>query len=293
MKVVPQSFFADGQPFPHIYHDGCSCILYKKVNIPKLRTDFFVSTHVLTIVLKGQKMITPYEGTPIVVKENEFVFIPKDVYMIQDLLADQGTFEGWLFFFSDELIQEFIHSLHKDQLNGHNYMGTEEIDLPTFDLVPSIELYCASLLHFFSIQQGLKGPLLRLKLLELLHIIIHSSYASSFLQLIHTLKLKRRSISAFMKDHFDKPLKVEDYAYLTGRSLSSFLRDFKRQYNITPKQWLTQRRLEKAYQILSSEERNITEVAFEVGYENISHFIKAFRTAYGISPKQFMIQQRR
>ena len=40
-----------------------------------------------------------------------------------------------------------------------------------------------------------------------------------------------------MEKNFDKPLKIEDYAYLTGRSLSTFRRDFKSYFEITPQKW--------------------------------------------------------
>ena len=96
-----------------------------------------------------------------------------------------------------------------------------------------------------------------------------------------------------MESHFDKPLNVEDYAYLTGRSLSAFQRDFKDQYQLPPKQWLIQKRLEKAHQLLATQDHSVTDVAYEVGYENISHFIKAFKKKYLLSPKQFLIQERK
>jgi AraC-like DNA-binding protein len=95
-----------------------------------------------------------------------------------------------------------------------------------------------------------------------------------------------------MNANFNKSLTVEDYAYLTGRSLSTFNRDFKRQFNVSPKKWLMDKRLESAYTLLTHHHKNVTDVAFEVGYENFSHFIKAFHKKFGISPKQFVIQKR-
>ena len=100
---------------------------------------------------------------------------------------------------------------------------------------------------------------------------------------------KKRNVKSFMKENYDKPLKVEDYAYLTGRSMSTFRRDFKAYFDTTPQQWLKEQRLEKALILLSKQEMSVTEVAYEVGYENISYFIRAFKDKAGLSPKQYML----
>jgi AraC-like DNA-binding protein len=95
-----------------------------------------------------------------------------------------------------------------------------------------------------------------------------------------------------MLANFGKPLNIEDYAYLTGRSVSTFNRDFKRLFTISPKQWLMEQRLEKAKSLLAINNTSVSDVAFESGYENISHFIKAFHKKFDISPKQYLIQKR-
>ncbi len=292
MKVVPQSFFINTSPYPHTYHDGDSCILYKKVSVSKLSSDFFVSCPVLTIVLKGKKMITPYDGEPVIIKENEMTFIPKDLYMIQDIIAEEGTFESWLFFFNDELIHTFLKSLASNKKWDKQYHVRERFTFPVYPFSTPLTIFTNSLLASFESIKVVPSPLIQLKLLELLHLMMTTEYKAAFLNHLLTLKAKRRSIKSFMQTHYDKPLKVEDYAYLTGRSLTSFLRDFKEQYQVTPKQWLTHQRMKKAQDILSNGKYSVTEVAYQVGYENLSHFIKAFKANYGISPKQYMIRSR-
>ena len=95
-----------------------------------------------------------------------------------------------------------------------------------------------------------------------------------------------------MEKNYDKPLKIEDYAYLSGRSISSFRRDFKTFYQTTPQQWLKGRRLDKAIQLLSEQELSVSSLAYEVGYENTSYFIKEFKKKVGQSPKQYILSNR-
>ena len=96
-----------------------------------------------------------------------------------------------------------------------------------------------------------------------------------------------------MENNFDKPLKMEDYAYLTGRSVTTFRRDFKNHFDITPQKWIKTKRMERAMTILNEQNISVTELAFEVGYENISYFIQAFKSQYGLSPKQYKLSQQK
>jgi AraC-like DNA-binding protein len=133
----------------------------------------------------------------------------------------------------------------------------------------------------------------RHKLFELLHLLSIGERGEDFIRTLLCLKMKaKRNLRDFMDANFFKPLSVEDYAYLTGRSLSTFNRDFKRQFSVSPKKWLMDKRLEKAYLLLASNAHSVSDVAYEVGYENFSHFIKAFHKKFGISPKQFLIRKR-
>ena len=70
-----------------------------------------------------------------------------------------------------------------------------------------------------------------------------------------------RSLVEFMESSYHKPLKIEDFAYLTGRSVSTFHRDFKARFNSSPKQWLIDRRMEKASRLLAAGSMKVAEVA--------------------------------
>ena len=51
-------------------------------------------------------------------------------------------------------------------------------------------------------------------------------------------------------------------------------------------------RVEKAAEMLSSNDLNVTEVALEVGYQSLSHFSKAFSQEKGMTPSQFLKRQK-
>jgi AraC family transcriptional regulator, exoenzyme S synthesis regulatory protein ExsA len=73
---------------------------------------------------------------------------------------------------------------------------------------------------------------------------------------------------------------------MAGCSVSTFKRKFEQLYQSTPGKWIQTRRLEESYHLIHTTDKTISEICFEVGFENPSHFIQTFKTRFGITPKQ-------
>jgi AraC-like DNA-binding protein len=287
LKILPQLFYQDPK-ITKVLVDGLSAVIHKKLSEPVLGKEGYVSTHAITLVLKGLLRAENDEGHVTQVQENQMIFLPKGIYTISDIIPRDHEFEAVVFFFDEELIGAFINSvnlkLKKDkQVSPTVYQYTKEL-----------RIFTESLLEIYSNKEFSDRKLTRTKLLEFLHILSVSQQDNCLLHALSTLHNKeRRSLLEFMNSNFSKPLSIEDYAYLTGRSLSSFRRDFIAQFGISPKQWLIEKRLTKAHTLLSDNHTTISQVALEIGYENISHFIKAFHKKYGMAPKQFLMRRRK
>ncbi len=66
----------------------------------------------------------------------------------------------------------------------------------------------------------------------------------------------------------------------------------KEQLGMTPRQYINQKRLEKAYDLLHSKTyHTVGEVANEVGFFKTSYFSDIFERAYGIRPKEILKSQ--
>lgn len=75
-----------------------------------------------------------------------------------------------------------------------------------------------------------------------------------------------------------------EIANYTGRSLSTFKRDFKKCSTLSPREWLIHRRLEAAHELIQKGERKVSEICFDVGFKNLSHFSKIYKEKYGTPP---------
>jgi AraC family transcriptional regulator len=80
---------------------------------------------------------------------------------------------------------------------------------------------------------------------------------------------------------------LADLARLAGVSRYHFLRIFKRATGVTPHQWLLRTRLRHAAERLVHSLDPVTEVALDVGFDDLSNFIRSFRAEFGVSPSRY------
>ncbi|SMD06310.1 helix-turn-helix domain-containing protein [Pedobacter africanus] len=99
------------------------------------------------------------------------------------------------------------------------------------------------------------------------------------------------NLSDYMEKNFMFNLPMEKFGYLTGRSLTTFKRDFKKAFAMTPQRWLTQKRLQLAHYQLTEKKKRPLDVCYEVGFENLSHFSFAFKKQFGYAPTELLTRR--
>jgi len=84
-----------------------------------------------------------------------------------------------------------------------------------------------------------------------------------------------------------QPLSLSEVASAAGLSPFHFLRVFRRVTGTTPHQYLIGARLRLAVQLLLDTNKPITQIAYEVGFEDLSNFIRTFHRVVGASPREY------
>jgi AraC family transcriptional regulator len=87
--------------------------------------------------------------------------------------------------------------------------------------------------------------------------------------------------------HATEPVSLDDVAREVGLGAFHFLRVFGSVFGVTPHQYLIGARLRRAAQLLASTSQPITEIAYDVGFNDLSNFVRTFRAAAGVSPRAF------
>lgn len=95
---------------------------------------------------------------------------------------------------------------------------------------------------------------------------------------------KLKNALAYIRQHYNEPITLPDMAKAAGMSPKYFGAFFKKMTGKTPFDYLCAYRIEKAARMLKNTERNVTEVAYCCGFNDLSYFIKRFKQANGISP---------
>ncbi len=153
----------------------------------------------------------------------------------------------------------------------------------SFNNHPLLKSCLASLIPYFELQKGFPENIAVLKINEAISIlrVIDSEVDQILASFEEPGKI---DLAGFMEKNFMFNMPMEKFGYLTGRSLTTFNRDFKRAFQTTPQKWLTQKRLELAHYELAEKKRKPVEVYVETGFENLSHFSYAFKKHFGYAP---------
>ena len=192
--------------------------------------------------------------------------------------GESDPFKSLSLQFDEETLREFA--------DEHHLVAEATSYVP-----PSFQLKKHPLLQNFvdSLQQSLpyfsdgNNDLMKIKLKEALIVLL--KVQPELKDILFNFQTPGKiNLKAFMERNFRFNLSLARFAYLTGRSISTFKRDFLGEFSMTPAKWLQQKRLDEAYYLLKEEKFKTTDVYAEVGFEDLSHFSFVFKKHFGINP---------
>ena len=165
----------------------------------------------------------------------------------------------------------------------------ESQQIRSFNKHPLLESCLASLIPYFDLQEKFPENIAALKITEAVSVLreIDKDIDNVLANFDEPHKI---DLPGFMEKNFMFNLPLERFGYLTGRSLTTFKRDFHKIYNVTPQRWLTQKRLDLAYYQLAENKKKPVDVYLETGFENLSHFSFAFKKQFGVTPTELVRQ---
>lgn len=250
----------------------------------KATLDIYPSQHLLTYVKEGLLKIKNGEGD-IEVSPGEFVLIKKHTVSVITKTWDKGDtkFSSFVFSFQEDLVQEALILLNP-QLPSLNYKSNPSsvIAIPAN---PVLKQFIHSLHLFFEEHVDMDQNMARLKTTEALLGILKSD-PSLANQLLHFSVKSKVDLYTYMKHSFLQNMKLEDYARNSGRSLTTFKKDFQTIFKKSPALWLKEKRLEHAHKLLSSTAKKASEIYLECGFEDLAHFSKSFKEYFKINPSE-------
>jgi AraC-like DNA-binding protein len=254
-----------------------SAIVYSHYERRQVASEQCVVVHGLTYILAGSLRVTN-AGTSQTYGAGSLLFSRKNflVKFIKQPAVD-GPFRAITVVFDHALLLEFSqqYSGGSEQRRG----GSTAVTI----------LASNALLHDFFVtlrpyfEEPLPAPLAKSKQQEALQLVLQTHPALQPV-LFDFGQPGKIDLESFMRQHFRFNVELKQLAYLTGRSLATFKRDFEKIFHTSPTRWLYQKRLAEAHYLLQEESKRPSEVYQEVGFESLAHFSHAFKQFFGCNP---------
>lgn len=94
-------------------------------------------------------------------------------------------------------------------------------------------------------------------------------------------------VKNFVERNYSEKISLHVAARVAGMEGKSFSRFFRAKAGIPFSHWLTKVRIAEAKKLLQSRNYTVTEVAFNVGYQDLTTFERAFKRLTGMTPREF------
>jgi AraC family L-rhamnose operon transcriptional activator RhaR/AraC family L-rhamnose operon regulatory protein RhaS len=94
-----------------------------------------------------------------------------------------------------------------------------------------------------------------------------------------------------LERNIHREVNLEELAKMAHMSQRSFLRVFQSATGTSPLAWVIEQRINRACSLLRHTERRITEIAFDVGFNDSNYFTRQFRKINGLSPRDYRLRQ--
>lgn len=242
------------------------------------KSDIMFDYHMLVWFISGETKIVQADAT-YYFKTGDIFLIPRNqLATIINYPKDNLPHKTVVMHLSAQRLQQYY-----ERLNIKSRQPVSQ-KIRSYRDHPLLQSCLASLIPYFDMQD-IPEDLASLKLTEAIS-ILRTIDPEVDAVLSNVEEPGKIDLAAYMEKNFMFNLPLEKFGYLTGRSLTTFKRDFGKLYHTTPQRWLTQKRLELAHYNFVEKKMKPIDVCYEVGFENLSHFSHAFKKYFGYSPTQ-------
>lgn len=245
--------------------------------------EIIADTDAIVYILKGRKEIVADRVTH-QIGAGELFLLPKGKYIMSEYLPQDGEFKSIMLFFSAPEIAETINIINSKEPT--KYCANNESEVKVLKGTDRLKLFFDSLLTIeWDNKKAFNKELLDIKIKELIFILLSEPATKSAAMpfLMDTYYASRRNIAIVVKENLFRKTSLESLASMCNMSLSTFKREFQKEFAMPPLQWINSKRLEKALNLIKTTPLPIADIAYECGFESYVHFSRRFKSHFGCS----------
>ncbi|TGV04724.1 helix-turn-helix domain-containing protein [Flavivirga rizhaonensis] len=261
------------------------CPLFTKISLttPMEETLPLPNEACFVYILKG-------EGQPLSESEN-IVAKPEQVILSLCGLTAGSMISKQPKGIIDSIIVHFGKDLLHQVFQGTKPELWEDLETPVTQYVVQsasksfVKHYFDGVLQLFKNKEALTENILKLKLKEIILLLLQSENAEDIKQITKSLFSERTfTFKELIDAHINTTSSIENLAMVTNCSISTFNRKFKEVYKTTPNAYIVDKKIEKVATLLKVSQDSISNIGYECGFSSPEHLSRAFKKKYSVSP---------
>lgn len=221
-----------------------------------------------------------YENTEYDLKPGQIFWIDNQNYQYYSSSRHSNHWHVlWVHFFGETCKNYYNFFLRQN--NNKNVVTLLNGEKMVKNLMNLIDLYSDNQYFFINIETDITAS-------KILNNIMHDIISSVVMnEQTTTMPPIISNACRFIADNFEKDINLDLLSRTYNIDKFYFHKLFKRYTHSTPHQYLTAIRLKNAKELLVSTSLTVTEISYQVGFNNTSHFISSFKKKEGVTPGIF------
>ncbi|MEL6558095.1 MAG: AraC family transcriptional regulator [Bacteroidota bacterium] len=241
-----------------------------------------LSQNTISFLLDGHKEVITDRASISIQSSNFLIMKSGNCLMTEKLSSENNHYRSILLFFNDELVNEFIRN---QNISSEHQPTEESVFSVKYD--DFLTTYVESLINIEKLNPSIQKKILKAKFTELMLYLVELKGVDFLYALTSSPDQQIRNFLRVVENNKLNKLTLKELAFLANMSVSTFKREFEKQFGESPSKWFQEKRLDHAAFLLKEKSKRPTEVFEVAGYETLSNFIQAFKYKFGKTPKQF------
>lgn len=269
---LPESLNSEKSQTVQVY-DYCSSKEISKQQI-------ILNQNTFSFLIEGNKEVI-FDNSDLSIDNRKFLIMKSGHCLMTEKLSEIKNYRSILLFFTNETLSKFIQKFDLNNIEHKEYKSVYSFKYDKF-----IKRFVDSLIDVSRLPKTIQKKLIEVKFEEIMLYLVEIHGTHILYSLTANNGNLTQNFTRTIESNQLKKLTLKELAFLCNMSISTFKREFEKNYSESPIKWFQNKRLEHAHYLLHKKHKKSSEIYFEVGYENLSSFTQAYKSKYNITPKQ-------
>tara|TARA_B100000809_G_C15040950_1_gene495484 strand:+ start:57 stop:896 length:840 start_codon:yes stop_codon:yes gene_type:complete len=254
---------------------------YKSI-IEVSKQQILLNKNTFSFLQEGTKEVF-FDNSTYAIDNSQFLLMKSgNCLMTEKLSSDSKYYRSILFFFSNEDILSFIRKFRLETYNSKTLYSTYSFNYDSF-----IKRFVDSLLEISKLSKSIQENILNSKFEEIMLYLIDLIGLDFLYSLIDNSDNQNQKFIQTIESNRLNKLTIKELSFISNMSVSTFKREFEKNFHSSPSKWFQDKRLEYSAFLLKSSSTRPSDIFEEIGYKNLSNFIQAFKIKFGVTPKKY------